>query len=199
MRSDVRRPSRSVELLAVIALASPVAAVLYSLGPESVYLPRNLIASWPAAVLLLGLALIRAGRVAGGVAGAAVFAVLLIGTAKTFDSDFERPGYRAAAEAIEERGQPGDAVIDVPAGIENPLTQSLRAHLEESYVLGRAGSDERAARARARERGRAFMVVPQVGALAGRQPPPPAPGLRVVERREYGGFARIALFVYERP
>ena len=199
VRSDIRRPSRPVELLAVIALASPVAAVLYSLGPESVYLPRNLISSWPAAVLLLGLALIRAGRVAGGVAGVAVFAVLLFGTAKTFDSDFERPGYRAAAEAIEERGDPGDAVLDVPAGIENPLTQSMRAHLDESYVLVRAGGDERAVRARAAERGRLFVVVPQAGALAGREPRGLPPGLRLVDRQEFGGFVPIALFVYERP
>jgi hypothetical protein len=136
--------------------------------------------------------------VAGGVAGAAVFAVLLIGTAKTFDSDFERPGYRAAAEAIEERGQPGDAVLDVPAGIENPLTQSMRAHLDPSYVLGRAGSDERTVRARAAERGRLFVVVPQVGALAGREPRGLPAGLRLADRREFGGFARIGLFVYER-
>lgn len=198
IRSRAWSPGRRVELLIVLALATPLLALVYSLGPESVFLPRNMSSSLPAAALLIGALLMRAGRVAGPALVLVVVVVLGYGTARTFEADFQRPPYRAAADFIESRGEPGDAVLDVHVGDENPLTDALTAHLDGGFLLARLGTPgERPVLARARVRGRLFGVVPQVGALAG-DARSPIRGFEIVERRTFHGFSDVGVFVFER-
>ena len=119
-----REPSRGAELtwpppagltlIVILALATPVGAALYSLLAPSVYLPRNLIASWPALGLLFG-AIVTAPR--GGLRIAAVAALLagfaISGTAR-LDSDDQRPDYAAAVDFIHDGTRPGAPVLEVP-------------------------------------------------------------------------------------
>lgn len=186
---------RCLELLALLALVTPVAALLYGLGPESIFLPRNLIPSLPAAVLLLGAAVVHAGRVAGPVLGAALGVVLAIGAVKTFDADFQRPPYREAADYVEDHGRAGDAVLDVSIAVATPLGGGLAVHLDRRFELAEVGHrGTSAVLARARARGRLFLVVPQVGVLAGTPRFPLLRGFRLTGRHELP--ARLTVFVY---
>jgi hypothetical protein len=191
------RDRRSLELLILVALASPAGAVLYSLGPESVFLPRNLIASLPAATLVLGAAVLRAGRVAAPLVAAVLLGVLALGAVKTLDPDYQRPPYRQAADYIESNGRPGDPVLEVSVDPVNPLGSALLVQLDRRWPLARLGHPGAgAALARGRARGRLFLVVPQVGVLAGRPHWAPLRRFRLVGRRVFRGLADVGVFDY---
>jgi len=194
--------ARALELLALIAIATPVGALLYSLGPQSVFLPRNMIPSLPAAALLLGFALARAGRVSGLIAAAAVLIAVGIGAWKTLEPRYQRPPYRAAARYIEKHGRPGDAVLNASLNLVAPLGPALHAELAPRFVLvdfGRRGSAR--ALARGRSRGHLFVVTPQVGPLVGTallNRRPELRGFRVVRERVFAGFVPVGVFDYRR-
>jgi mannosyltransferase len=190
---------RAIELLAVVALATPVGAILYSLGPESVFLPRNMIPSLPAAALLLGAAVFAAGRTGAAVIGAVLLALLAVGAARTFEADFQRPPYRAAARYVEAHGRPGDAVLDV---VVDPTTlgSALRVQLDRDFIVAHAGHTGTASTvARGRARGRLFLVVPQVGVLRGIPHVPALRGFRLVRAHPLRGLADLTVFTYAYP
>jgi hypothetical protein len=189
--------SGRLELLAVVAVATPAGAILYSLGPESVFLPRNLIPSLPAAALLLGAAAVRAGRVAGLLLAALLLGVLAIAAVKSLEPAYQRPPYRDAADYVESHGRPGDPVLEVAIDPHSPLGGALEAHLDGRFPLARVGhTGTAAALRRGRERGRLFLVVPQVGPLAGTPRLALLRGFRLTRRRTFSGLAPIAVFDY---
>ncbi|MEA2350578.1 MAG: mannosyltransferase [Thermoleophilaceae bacterium] len=186
-------PRRGLELLVVAAAASPAGALVYSLGPESVFLPRNLMPSLPAAALLLGALAAGAGRLAAPVMGAVLVAVLAVGAVKTFDGDFERPSYGDAAVYVESHGRPGDAVLEVSIDAISPAGGPLAPELDDSFLHARLGHrGTAAALARGRARGRLFLVVPQVGVLRG-APPPQLRGFRLTAVRR---LPQLAVFAF---
>ena len=87
----------------------------------SVFLPRNLLASWPGFALALG-ALVTAGPASMPWLRWAATGLLLggfaLGAVKMLDSDHRRPDFDQAAEFIERTGNPGSPVVEysLPGG-----------------------------------------------------------------------------------
>lgn len=188
-------PVRDAGLLAVIALATPVGAVLYSLGPESIYLPRNMIPSLPATVLLLALGIVRWGPRAGPLLAAVALAVTAYSTILWFQPERARPAYREVAELIEREGDPSDPVLEVTVH-PGPLGDALRVQLDPAFEIDRLPHGARAAAARGQASGRLFLVVPQVGVLARTPRLAELRGFELAEQHRFEGFVPLAVFVY---
>src|SRR5204862_4569261 len=108
---------------------------------------------------------------------------------------YRRPPYREAADYVESHGRPGDPVLEVAIDPRSPLGGALRAHLDRRFPLARIGHAGTAATiARGRERRRLFLVVPQVGPLAGTPRLAPLHGFRLTGRRTFAALAPIAVF-----
>ena len=115
-------PSRGVELVLALALAAPVGAALHNVVAPSVFVPRNLIASWPGFALLVG-AVVTAGQRPIRTASVGLLLVGFgIGAVKMLDGENRRPEVAAAAAYIERTGDPGSPVIDVPQITPGPQT-----------------------------------------------------------------------------
>lgn len=185
------RPRR-LDLLAILAIATPAGTILYSLAQPSVYLPRNLIPSLPAAALLVGAACTRAGRRTGLILAAALLAVVGAAGAQTFEDAHKRYPYRDAARYIESRATPGDTAVEVSLG---PL--GLRPYLSRSIPLTRFETGVRLAPAA--PRARVFLLVPRTGLLKGTLRLPEARGLPLESTRTFTNGAKLEVFVYRRP
>jgi mannosyltransferase len=108
------RPSSGLILIAILTVAVPVGATLHNLFAPSIFVPRNLIASWPGFALLVG-ALVAAGPPAIRIASVALLlGGFGIGAAKMLDETDRRPDIAAAADYIERTGDPGSPVVDMP-------------------------------------------------------------------------------------
>jgi hypothetical protein len=103
---------REVVLIAVLALATPVLAALYSLPFASVFVPRTLLSSLPAVCLAAGLLLTSAPRRLVAPAMALVLAGFAIGAARVIVWS-PKPPFREAAGHIDARTGPGDPVLDL--------------------------------------------------------------------------------------
>jgi hypothetical protein len=117
----VPRPSSETVLVVVLALSTPVGALLYSAVGDSVWNARNLIPSWPGLALVIG-AVVTAGR--GWlriVAMALAVGAFAIGAFKMLDAESQRPGYEPAARFILRTGAAGDPVVEVPTPTPGPL------------------------------------------------------------------------------
>jgi hypothetical protein len=118
----VPRPSSGTVLVVVLAAATPVGVLLYSLVGDTLWTSRNLISSWPGLALTLG-AVATAG--AGWLRIAAVALVVGafgIGAIRMLDADSQRPDYEEAARFIVDDGQAGDPVVEIPFPTPGPLT-----------------------------------------------------------------------------
>jgi hypothetical protein len=125
------RPPAGVVFVVLLAAAAPVGAILDNIVAPSVFIPRNLISSWPGLALTAG-ALVTAGRPAFRLAAvASLVAGFAIGAVKMLDSDNQRPEYEAAARFIERTGDPGAPVVEVPEPTPGPQT-ALEAALAPS-------------------------------------------------------------------
>lgn len=187
------RPDR-LGLIAAVAVATPAGAILFSLGPQSIYLPRNLIPSLPAAALLLGAAVARAGRRTAPVLAALLLAVIALGAVKTFEAKHERPPYRDAARYIEQRARRGDVAVEVAIYSRPPL--GLSPYLDRRVPLRRF---RRGATLATTTRGSLFLMVPQAGPLAGTPRFRELRGLRLASARTFTSGGPLAVFEYRRP
>jgi mannosyltransferase len=113
-RRPLPRPRPSAALIALLALAAPVGAALYSAIGESVFLPRNLIGSLPALALAVGMLVTSARGALGVGAVALVIAGLAIGAGKMLEAGYQRPDYQGQASYVERIGSPADPVIEAP-------------------------------------------------------------------------------------
>jgi mannosyltransferase len=153
-----RRPSDRLILVLVLALASPVGALLYSLFIESLIVPRNLLASWPGLALAIGalatsgrgpLRIVSVGLLIGGMS---------IGAVKSLDADSRRPDYESVASFIERVGSPDSPILEVPF-VANPLSSfevtlnDPGQSLVERRKVFRVGVPTRRAQERARAAG----------------------------------------------
>lgn len=124
-------PSSGVALVLVLALAAPVGATIHNVFAPSVFLPRNLLASWPGFALALG-ALVTAGPTSIAWLRWAATGLLVggfaIGAFKMLETSNQRPDFDAAAAFIERTGAPGSPVVDLPQpspGPQTPLEAAL--------------------------------------------------------------------------
>jgi dolichyl-phosphate-mannose-protein mannosyltransferase len=109
-------------LVIVLALATPIGLIIHQLFTLSVFIPRNLIASWPGFALSIG-ALVTAGRpplrfVAVGL----LLGGFALGGAKLLDRDRQHPDYLGAVDFIESTGEPDSPVVDLAGATPGPQT-----------------------------------------------------------------------------
>lgn len=198
---DLPRPSRELVLIVLLALATPIGFLAYSLsGPETMT-ARYLTASMPAVTIVLGAVLTVLPRPAAIAAVGLVAAVLAVGVVRGFDGDFTRPDYEAAAHYVEASSTPGDGVVfaDLTLGASGDVVLfggralSLEVYLDnrDIYPVFAAGDAERAF-ARASSKRRIFVVGPDP------QPKPPSGmGARESARREFPGSLPLAVTTYD--
>jgi hypothetical protein len=160
-----RRPSMSpnTALLLLLALATPVGAFLYSLGPTSVFLPRNLSPSIPAAVLLAGALLAAIRRpVAVAAATAAVLAGLSLGTVQMLQESYRRAPYREVARDLDRTVRPEAPIVELSIGL-GPLARQLGFYFREPHEYFPTRSSLDPAYRMGRRSGEFVVVVPSVG------------------------------------
>jgi hypothetical protein len=191
-------PSPALWLLIALGMVTPLGALLYSLGPQSIYLPRNLIPSLPAVCLLAAAAaLAPGGRLRWATTGAAAVA-LGIAAATTLSPDTSRAPYAAVARDLDRVARPGEPVVDVNLG-SGALGRSLAVNFERRHPLYRGGREQRAALRGVPPGGRVFVVVPRVGPLARLPDARIAPrSFRVIGRRRYRGSIPLELITFRR-
>jgi mannosyltransferase len=211
---ELPQPSRRLLLLIGIVLAVPVGEAVVGAIGNNLLNVRNLAAAWPAFALCLGALVVAAGPRLRYVAAASAVAAFGIASLQLLDDNHQKPDYNAAADFIESRSAPGDAVIDAtgvftPAPY-TPLDVALDRY-DGPHPTYRAGStasptDKAIAKAVAAARGgRVFVVhdlylsadsakARQLEGPNGPETPFPEP-YRLVERRAYPGT--IAVLVEE--
>jgi mannosyltransferase len=192
------RPPPTTWLIVILAAATPAGALLYELGPNSVFLPRYFSASVPAGLLAIG-ALLAAPRRPGVAAAvtALVFAGVLAGTVRTLEPDGRRPEYRAAAKRLDRMAPPGAPVIELSL-FGGPPARGLSYYLERphEYFDDRRPVDPDAYEL-GREAGRLYVFLPE-GGIPGFLPALELEerGFEQVDRRSWPGAARMVLLTY---
>lgn len=112
LRSRELSISNDLVLLVGIALASPIGAWIYSLGPENVYGPRYLSASVPAFAVLVGACLGSLPGLARVTATAAVLVGVVVGTVRTLEPETQRARFDTLAREVDRRAAPGVPVAE---------------------------------------------------------------------------------------
>lgn len=135
-------PSRSFTGLIVMAAAAPLGIALYSLVGPSLFTPRNLLASWPAFGVLIGVIVCAARSWLRPVAIGLVIAGMAVGAVRSLMQENRRPDYRSVVEFIERFGEPGDVVVDRPfsassylQGLEVEMIRTREGGLRGARVL----------------------------------------------------------------
>ena len=142
--------SSRVVLLALLAVATPLGITVYSLADTSLFAPRNLAASLPAAWLLLGALLTAARGVRGALIAGLAVAALSVGAVRSLDDDYRRPAYKEAAAWIDEHAAPCEPVVEAiwlapgtPSARPSALSSGrairctrIRAHEREGLASG---------------------------------------------------------------
>lgn len=195
-RGGPQGPHAELGLLVAVALASPAGAVVYSLGGSS-FLPRNLIGSLPALLLLMAALLLSPPRPYAAPAAALVIVGFALGAVATLSPDQRRPAYREAAELIDSESGPRQPVLEfLPIPTRSPAARTLEINLERPHPLFRAGFDgaERRALRGAVDEGLTAVVTGSIGA---RRAPLSAEGLRLVGRTTFRGLEPVTVYRYE--
>jgi hypothetical protein len=201
---------RRTALVFVLALATPVAAALFSaFGTTTVFSTRNLAASWPGLALASGALIAAAGpRLRIAVAALAI-ASFAIGAVRLLEDRYGRPDYTAAANFIEHSARPGDVVIDESAVLSpgplshldtvldrrGPVVRSRapQQHAHPFNIFDVFVTPEQSARRAVKLAGgaRIFLVT-----YAGPRFQRALPSYRLVESRVYPGLLRLVVRVY---
>jgi hypothetical protein len=181
-------------LLVGCALAAPVGLLVGgALSGHTVFLPRSLSASLPAAIVLVGalLATARAAAMAG-----VVLAVLALGAIRTLDRDHRRPDSRAIAHWIDRTARPGEPVILLSLGTpDQAASRFLSRYYERPHPEGFVGFGDEAIWRRAAAQHRRVFVVTPLGDLLDRYraPAPFTPG----QERSVPGWLPMVARIYE--
>lgn len=108
--ADARAWPRRFWLLAVLAVATPIGMLVYSLTVTDLWLARGLYASAPAAALVLAALLWAIPRPWRLVAGIVVAATLILGTVRALSPTWQRPPTRQVAAFLDRSARPGEPV-----------------------------------------------------------------------------------------
>jgi mannosyltransferase len=187
--------SRPPALVAALALASPVAILLYSLLSFDLFLfPRNLTASLPFVALLIGWALVRPGWPRAALPLALVAAGLGIGTVKAELDRYARPDYPDVAAFIDHVAGPRDRVVYRGSAVAVfRMRDALRPYLERHHLVGFGVDPEHWVESR-RSGKLVVVTVSRIGASPA--PAAHAAELREVADREYPGLSAMRVTVY---
>src|SRR5207248_1287694 len=130
-----RAPSPPAILVALLAVATPLGALLYSAAGSGIFVGRNLLPSFPALCVLVAAVIVAAPRTVRLAAVPLVIAALLIGAVRSFGPESRRPAFKQIAAMIDRRIGPRDSVVELdlfrlrsPIGM-RPLVSSLRPYL----------------------------------------------------------------------
>jgi hypothetical protein len=189
-------------LVVLVAIASPLGAFLYSLGPENLYGPRYLSASVPALALTIG-ALLAAPRRPLIVAAitALVLGGLAVGTVRTLESATQRPQFDRIAQDLDQHASAQTPVIEASFFHGAPSRQ-LRFYFKRPHEHFPNGRPIEPAFELGRRAGELYFVVPTAAIRPmvtlyglGRQ------GYGEVARRDYPGAPSMTLlrFLREAP
>jgi 4-amino-4-deoxy-L-arabinose transferase-like glycosyltransferase len=197
-------PARPTSVLIVLlAAATPVGMILYSLRPDTSFLlERNLSASVPAGALAVGWLLTSLRPRFAVPAVALVLAVLVVGATKAVDEDYRRSPYRQVARFLDREAGPGDSIANVTfLYVDQGTRMEIYFKRKHRYFRGQ-DSEGRTAWAPAARGGSVFLIVPRIGPF-GRLSRFSGPGDRYVLREEkvFPGRAPLAVGRYagERP
>jgi mannosyltransferase len=194
VRTNRLRVRRDVALIVLVAVASPVGAFLYSLGPENVYGPRYLSASVPALALATGALLTTPRRsLVVAAATALVLAGLAVGTVRTLQPDTQRPRFDRVAQDLD-RSAPADTPIIEASLFYGAPSRQLGFYFTRHHQYFPAGRPIGAAFKRAERAHQLYFLAPTSAlrpfvdfyGLRGR-------GYREVARREYPGAPALTL------
>jgi hypothetical protein len=177
-------------LVVVLALATPIGVLLYSLLSVDIWHVENLYASVPAATLVIGALLVAIPRRPRALAVPVVLGILVFGTIRGLSPSWIRPPYRAVARYLDHAAAPRDPVLlftyryvlddAIPAQLKRPHT--IIYGVRRRWPRRPAGT-------------LAFVVVDDAKihrlsrALAPR-------GYVLVARRPYAGAVPFTLFAY---
>jgi len=196
-------PKRTIGLIALLALATPLGVLVYSLTQHDIFVSRFLSASMPAAALLTGwlLTSMRPGLVVATVLVA--LGATGIGTVKSFQDDYRRPPVEDAAQFIERQGRSADSVVALSVGLTSgpspgDFSHAFRSGFHRAHppiydaVPGASAGWARGARG-----GRVFLAFHAFGGLQ-RPPPRSGPGNRfqLQATRIYPGVFPVVVGVY---
>jgi hypothetical protein len=191
------RPAPEIVLVVALAAITPVAALRYELGPNSIFMARYMSASIPAGLLVVG-GVLAAARppVVAGLATLAVLGGVAVGTVRMLEPDGRRPDYRSIARQLDRVAPPGAPVLELSIFVGPPAHELgyffRRRH--EYFATGRALDP---AWGMGRRAGRFYIVVPEGGERAFmRLLQMEEHGFRLVQRREWRGLAPLALRTY---
>jgi uncharacterized membrane protein len=184
------RPASTVTLLVILAAATPIGLLAYSLAVTDLWLPRGLSASMPAAALILGALVAALPRRAMILAAALLAAVLLFGTIRSYGSAYTRGPFRTIASFLDQHaGRQNPVVIVSVAGI-----PAVRAELKDPHKIVSLKGFWRSFP----PGGRGYMVLDDtVGRIVHITGAPPA-GFRLTSHTHYAGAFATELFSYRR-
>jgi hypothetical protein len=115
-------PPNGVVLVVVLALATPIGAVLSKIFATSVFAPRNMISSTPGLAVCFGaLATAAPGRLRI-LTVALLLGGFAIGGVKKLDTNQRRPDYDGVADFIERTGNPRAPVVELKQPSPGPQT-----------------------------------------------------------------------------
>jgi mannosyltransferase len=193
--TSIRRPRapsagsrQRATLLIAVALATPVALLVYSALETNLYVPRNLTASVPAALLLIGAALTRLPPAAMWSAASVLLTVFVVGCIELL-GPMKRPATKDAAAFVEANAFPEDVIGEASVfGSRGPLARPSRVYLNRPLrpLVPRGGVFEAARRRGAR----VFVIGP-----TSHPAKPPGDFGRVYERT-WNGLYPVSVRVY---
>jgi mannosyltransferase len=175
----------------VLAVVTPVGILMYSLLGVDIWLPRNLSASMPAAALVVGASLAALPRRLTAVAAALVAIVLLAGTLRSFDPNYNRGPFRSIAAELDRLAAPQDPIVLVTyAGQLATREQLRRPHL---IVPTLPDMWERTPVGH-----RAYLVLDKSFDEVFHLGTPQHAGFRLVSRQVHTGALPTSVLIYER-
>jgi mannosyltransferase len=196
-RRGRRTVREGVLLVALLAVAAPLGAALYSTVSDDLFTARNLISSLPALFLTFAALLLALPRALAAAALTLALAGLAIGGAGTLEDDASRPPYGEVAKYIDARAGPRDVILDMPS-LPGPHALALDVQLDRPRMVFKQGYQGHEARAvRAGRRGRIFFVRPELGIYRGAVPKLVARRYRAVESRSWSGWHDLTAIVYK--
>ena len=192
--ADLRESLRRADgwwLVALVALATPVGLLLYSILRTDIWGARNLYASAPAGALVFAALLLAVPRRARVVTVAVTFGLLVFGTIRALSPRYARPQFRTAAQYIDAHARPGDPVVMYPATLD--LTGAIPAEFSRPHrvIWGEPKPWPSV------PPGRTMYIVWDTLLYRKRRVPLPSPPhLRLVSDRRYAGLVNFSLLEY---
>jgi len=189
---------RSAVLLLLLASATPLGLLVYSIATDHfLLLHRNYSASFPALVLVAGAVLTRPRLRVAVTLSALAIASLAVGTVKILTPDYRRPAGPDVAAYIDAHARPADPVYDGHASSGFPPHRAVQIYLKRRHSLFSTSEIAQMWATGRRTRSNVFIVVPAESAAPLDRPGFVPAGYRLVARHDYpGAFLRLEVREY---